>query len=115
MVFVLKTVISALIIAGASELAKRSNFWASILISLPLISILTLSWTYFENRNSQQVQALSTGILWAVIPSLIFFVALSCSLKFGLHYVLSLLTASGITACAYVSWVWILGRFGIQI
>ena len=113
--FVVKTLISALVIAGASEIAKRSNFWASILISLPLVSILTLTWVYFEQRSVEQVQNLSTGILWAVIPSLLFFVVLSGAIKFGMNFPLSLLISVASTAVAYTGWVWMLGKFGIQI
>jgi len=113
--FVLKTVISALVIAGASELAKQSSFWSSLLISLPLVSILTLSWVYFEQRNAEQVQNLSTGIVWAVIPSLLFFVVLSAALKNGISYPLSLTLSCISTFGAYVGWIWILGKFGIKI
>ncbi len=112
--FIIKTVISALIIAGASELAKHSSFWASILISLPLVSILTLSWVYLEQRNLELVQNLSTGILWAVIPSLLFFIALSAAIKLGMNFPISLLISIASTTVAYAGWIWILGKFGIQ-
>jgi uncharacterized membrane protein (GlpM family) len=115
MMFLVKTLISALVIAGASEIAKRSNFWSSILISLPLVSVLTLCWAYYEQRNLGQIQNLSMGILWAVIPSLLFFVVLSASLKYGVNFPMSLLISCCSTVVAYLVWIWLLGRLGIRI
>jgi uncharacterized membrane protein (GlpM family) len=113
MIFLIKVILSALIIAGASELSKKSNLWASIFISLPLISILTLSWVYFEQRNIEQVRSLSSGILWAVIPSLSFFILLSSALKFGFGYSVSLIASCIGTSVVYAGWMRLIEKFGL--
>jgi len=41
--FLLKTLISALLIAGASETAKRSPSLGAVIVSLPLTSILAMT------------------------------------------------------------------------
>jgi hypothetical protein len=47
MYFALKTLITALVIVGASELAKRSALASAILLSLPLTSILDIIGIYY--------------------------------------------------------------------
>ena len=113
--FFVKTLVSALIIAGASEVARRSNFWASILISLPLMSVLTIFWVYFEQKDSTQILELSNGILLAVIPSLLFFIVLSLSIRVGIGVPVSLFVAIASTAIGYFLWIRLLSRWGISI
>ena len=47
MIFLIKTILSALVIAGVSELAKKYSLLAALLASLPLTSILAFVWLYW--------------------------------------------------------------------
>ena len=73
MYFVLKTIISALIIVLVSEIAKKSSFLAAIIISIPLTSILAFIWLYWDTKDSQKVIDLSYGTIVMTIPSFVFF------------------------------------------
>lgn len=84
--FFIKTILSAVIIATASELGKRSSVLAAALIALPLTSILALSFLYLETKDLQKVSDLSYNIFWLVLPTLIFFVALPQLLKYGFDF-----------------------------
>src|SRR5437016_3037635 len=101
MLFSTKVVISALIIAGASELGKRSASIGAILVSLPLTSILTLTWLFLETRDVEKVRSLSVGIAWALLPSLIFFLTLPFLLKRGAGYFAALITACSVMSVCY--------------
>ncbi len=83
MYFLTKTLITALIVAGVSELAKRYTLWAALLASLPLTSILALIWTYADSKDSSKIIELSYSIFWLVLPSLAFFLILPFLLKQG--------------------------------
>jgi len=72
--FLLKTVITALIVAAVSELSRRYSLVAAALASLPLVSILAFIWIYLEDKNQQKLIGLSQEIFWLVFPSLVFFV-----------------------------------------
>lgn len=111
MYFALKVLISAAVIAGASELAKRSSLLAAVLVSLPLTSILALSWTYWDTRDSAKVAELSHGILWAILPSLLFFLVLPQLLKAGLGFAWSMLIACATMAGAYAGWLRLAAKF----
>jgi hypothetical protein len=111
---VLKLFISAGVITAASELAKRSTAFSALLISLPLISILSFTWTYWESKDALKVANLSTSTLLLVIPSLAFFVILPATIKMGLDYWLSLGISVLGTFVAYLLYWKILSAFGVN-
>ena len=113
MQFILKTLLSALVIALTSELAKRSPWFAALLISLPLTSILALYWLYHDTHDTLQVAALSQNIFWLVLPSLVLFIVLPWLLRNGWTFGPALGVACVSTAIAYSVMVAILQRFGI--
>ena len=115
MSFFLKIALSALIIVGASELAKRSAFAGAILVSLPLSSVLALSWLYSETKDVARVSSMATGIFWALLPSLILFIALPVLLKRGWGYWPALGASCAATAAGYAAYAAALTRFGVAL
>ena len=115
MEFLTKTIVSALIIAGVSELAKRFIPVAAILASLPLTSILAMIWLYRDTKDVQRISNLSTEIFWAVLPSLLFFLCLPFLLKVGIKFPWALAISGGIMFLGYTIYAFVLGRFGIRI
>lgn len=113
MYFLIKTLITAVVIAGVSELAKRWTPVAAILASLPLTSILAMIWLYHDTRDSAKVIELSNGIFWAVLPSLLFFVALPLLLRAGLKFGLGMILASAIMFVGYTVYVAVLRKLGV--
>ena len=115
MYFIIKIVISGLIIAGVSELAKRYTPLAAVLASLPMTSILAMIWLYRDTRDAGKVADLSVGIFWAVLPSMFFFVVLPLLLKMGWKFSWAMLASSVIMFLSYSLYVIILEKFGIKI
>ena len=113
MYFLLKVLISALIIAAASEVARRDAPLAAILASLPLTSLLAILWLYHDTRNGHLAGELATHIFWAVLPSLLFFVAFPWLLKTGLRFSFSLLLSVGIMVVGYTIYAAIIRRLGV--
>jgi hypothetical protein len=105
MYLVLKAVISGVIIAAASEAARRSTLLGAVLISLPLTSILAVIWLYRDTHDVEQVASLSWSILWVIVPSLVFFAALPLGLRSGLGFAVALTVACTLTALAYGLWI----------
>ena len=112
--YILKIALTAAIIVAISEIAKRSPFWAAALASLPLTSLLAFVWLHIETGDTQKIVALSQGIFWLVIPSLLLFILLPLLLRAGWGFWASLSTSSAATAAAYFGMVWLLGRFHIN-
>lgn len=115
MAFVIKVIISALLITSIAELGKRFSPLAAILASLPINSIIAIIWLYSETKDSQKIIDLSNGIFWGILPSLLFFVLLPIFLKAGLNFPVALLLASLIMAVAYFVYVFVLNRLGVKL
>jgi hypothetical protein len=115
MYLVVKALLSGLVIAVASEAARRWTLLGAILISLPLTSILALAWLYVDTRDAQQVIDLSWSILWVVVPSLVFFIALPLLLRSGIVFAPALLLACAITAVAYAAWIGVARALGLSV
>jgi drug/metabolite transporter (DMT)-like permease len=113
--FLAKILLSALITASVSELGKRSGLLAAILASLPLTSILALTWLYLDTGDAERVQSLSFGIFWAVLPSLLFFVVFPLLLKRGMAFAPALGLACLVMAGTYTLYTWALNRLGIGV
>jgi len=113
--YAIKIGLSALILVAIAEVAKRSTFWAAALASLPLTSLLAFIWLYIDTGDTHRIAALSSGIFWLVLPSLLLFVLLPMLLRSGLGFWFSLLTASAATALAYLGMIKLLALFDIEL
>lgn len=113
--YVLKIVLSAVVLVAVAEIAKRSSFWGAALASLPLTSLLAFVWLFLDSGEVQKVAALSQGIFWLVLPSLVLFVALPLLLRIGVGFWLSLAFSCLATAVAYLGMVKLLGMFGVRL
>lgn len=85
-----KILISAVIIALATELSNYHRILAAILISMPIISILSFIWIYLDTQDTQKISLMSIDIVWYVTASLPFFFILPQLIKMGLSFWLSL-------------------------
>ena len=101
MYLLLKTLLTALVVAATSEVARRSSLFAAVIASLPLTSILAFIWLYYDTRDIQKVSELSISILWLVIPSLIFFIVFPVCVKAGLSFVPALIAACVLMSAGY--------------
>jgi uncharacterized membrane protein (GlpM family) len=116
MLYVLKVFLSAVVIVGVTELSKRANsFWAGVLASLPLVSLLAFIWLYVETKDNDKIISLSWSIFWLVIPSLSLFATLPMLLKRGLNFPLALGLAMLVMIAAYLVTAAVLRRFGVNI
>lgn len=115
MQFIIKIIVSAILIASISELGKRYTLFASIFASLPLLSVLAFIWLYRETHDIQKVINLSHGILWVVIPSLLLFIALPLFLKAGFDFYKALFLSCLITSGGYWVYLFILNKLGVNI
>lgn len=115
MIIIIKTIISALLITLINEVSKRNLLFAAVIASLPIISVMALCWTYWENRNLNQISQLSIDIFYMVLPSLFFFISLPIFIKLKLSFINSTALASLVTIVAYGLMILILKAINIQL
>ncbi len=113
--FLLKVLISSLVIAGVSEIAKRNTFVAALFASLPFTSLLALVWLYYDTHDTGKIIELCHGIFWMVIPSLAFFVLLPVILKSGVKFWWALMVASIATSIVYSIFVFFIRKIGVNM
>ncbi len=113
--YLVKLLLSAVVIVVVSELSKRSTTLGALLASLPLVSILAMIWLHIETGDNAKIAELAGGIFWLVLPSLALFVILPAMLRAGWSFWASLGIASAVTVLLYVAELWLLPRFGVDL
>ena len=88
--FLVKVVVSGLLIAGVSTLAKHFPKWAALLTALPMITFLSLIWIYLENKDLKLLETYTKDVLIWTLPSLFFFAAAIALFRTSLPFFVSL-------------------------
>lgn len=81
---VTKYLVTAGLVVLISEIAKSSDRLGSLVASLPLVTLLTLFWLYFEKQSAEKIANHAYYTFWYVIPTLPMFIVFPWFLgKFG--------------------------------
>lgn len=97
MQILIKSVLSVMIILGATALARRFPSLAGLIGVMPLTGALVLVWVHLENNGRQEImEDFARGALWGILPSILFFLAALFCLKKNLPLPLVLLISFGI-------------------
>lgn len=113
--YIVKIVISAILVVAISEISKRSSLLGALLASIPLVSVLAMIWLYIDTKDVDRVAGLASSIFWLVLPSLALFIALPLLLKQGYNFYLSMAASIMITIGCYWLMVTLLDRVGIEL
>ncbi len=113
--YIVKVIISAILIVAISEISKRSSLIGAVLASVPLVSVLAMIWLYIDTKDVGKVAALASGIFWLVLPSLALFIALPLLLKQGINFYLSMGVSVLLTIGCYWLMLTVLDRVGIEL
>lgn len=90
MFYIIKLLISAGLIVLITEVAKNNVILGGLIKSLPLVSLLSIMWLYFENKDTQLISDLSISTIWFVISTLPMFYIFSKLLNQGVNFFVSL-------------------------
>ena len=112
---VLKAALSGILIAVASEVARRWPGWGALIVSLPLVSLLTFIWLWVDTRDNGRIAELSQSTFWFFLPSMPLFLLLPAMLRSGVSFWLALLIAAAVTIGLYWGMALIGPRVGIRL
>ena len=107
-----KGIFSGAVIVAASELAKKSTIFGALVISLPLASIMSMTWLYNDTKDNEQVADFAESILWLVIPSMVLFLILPFLLRRGWEFESAMGLGIVLTIMAYAAGIGIAKSFG---
>lgn len=105
----LKAVISGLLIAAASEVARRYAGLGALIASLPLVSVLGMIWLWRDTGDPRRLADHAQATLWYVLPSLPMFVLIPVLLRAGLGFWPSLALGCALTFGLYLLMLRVVG------
>jgi hypothetical protein len=103
----LKFIISGFLIAFASWLSGRKPILAGFIISLPLMSMLAILFSYLEYRDMSRVNEFAASIIVAVPLSLLFFVPFLLNRWFKMNFLMTFGTGLLLVIGAFLIHSWI--------
>ena len=106
MTFIIKVLISALLIGAISEIAKRNPTMGALVASLPLVSILAVIWLWRETQDPVLIASHLTSTFWLVLPSLPMFLLIPMLLRSGMGFWGALLAGILLTIALYGVGIW---------
>jgi len=114
MQYLTKVLISALIIVLVSEVSKRNSWLGAVIVSLPIVSILSMVWLYRDTKDVEKVVELSNGVFWLVLPSLLLFLLFPVLVKVGLGFYQALAASSISMIAGYFLMLKLLESLGVK-
>ncbi|MFN3575035.1 MAG: DUF3147 family protein [Phenylobacterium sp.] len=111
----LKAAISGVIIALASEVARRFSGWGALIASLPLVSILGMIWLWRDTSDPQRLADHAQATFWFVLPSLPMFLLVPLLLRRGVGFWPALLGGCALTVVLYIAMTALLTRSGVKL
>lgn len=112
---VVKAAISGVLIAAASETARKWPGFGALIISLPLTSVLAMIWLWGDTRDPARLADHAIGTLWFIAPSVPMFMLIPFMLRSGWGFYPSLIAGCLLTVMLYLLMVWIGPRFGLKL
>jgi hypothetical protein len=112
---VVKAVVSGILIAAISEIAKRSPGFGALVASLPLVSVLGMIWLWRDKPDAENMAAHAGATFWYVLPSLPMFLLIPALLRNGVGFWVALALGCALTIGLYLAMAWVGPRFGLRL
>jgi hypothetical protein len=97
-----------------SELAKRSDRLGGFISALPLMTLLTLLWLYFENQSDEKIANHAYYTFWYVIPTLPMFLLFPYLLpRIGFWFTLA--SCVGLTVLCFGLFALLVRNIGVEL
>jgi hypothetical protein len=111
----IKALISGIIVAAVSEIAKRYPGFGGLIASLPLVSILGMLWLWREKPDAANMAAHAQGTFWFVLPSLPMFLTIPAMLRAGFNFYVALAVGCALTILLYLGMIALAPKLGIRL
>lgn len=98
--FIIKIFVSACIIATVSEIAKKFPSVGGLIAAMPITTLLSMIWIYYENKDLNIISNFLFSVLIGTFISFIFFVAAIFFIKKGMNFYLTIFLSTIILGAA---------------
>lgn len=110
-----KAALSGVIVAAASEVARRWPGLGALIVSLPLVSLLAMLWLWHDTHDPLRLADHAQGTFWFVLPSLPMFLLVPYLLRQGMSFWLALLAGCVLTVALYFAMLAAGPRLGLKL
>lgn len=111
----LKAALSGVIVAAASEVARRWPGWGALIVSLPLVSILAMLWLWRDTHDTERLAVHVQSTFWFVLPSLPMFLLIPAMLRSGHSFWVALAAGCVLTIALYLMMIGVGPKFGLKL
>lgn len=111
----IKAALSGIIVAIVSEVARRNAGLGGLIVSLPLVSLLTFIWLWRDTGDVDRIAELSRSAFWFFLPSMPLFLVFPALLRAGLGFWLALGLACALTVALYWGMTLAAPRLGLRL
>lgn len=111
---VVKYLVTAGVVVAVSEFAKRSDKLGALIASLPLVTLLVLTWLYVEKQPTEKIANHAYYTFWYVIPTLPMFLAFPWLLP-RLGFWPTMGVSVIVTIACFWAFALLVQRFGIEL
>lgn len=112
---VIKAALSGLLIGIVSEIAKRNPAIGAVVLSLPLISLVSFIWVWKDTGDELRIASLAESTFWFILPTLPMFLILPALIRHGVGFWTTLAVCCALTVGLYLLTAWAAGKLGINI
>ncbi len=109
-----KYLVTAALVVLISEIAKRSERLGALIAALPLVTLLTLLWLYFEKQPAERITNHAWYTFWYALSTLPMF-ALFPPMHRAWGFWGALVGSALLTIACFVVLAWVTRRFGVEL
>jgi len=113
--FVVRVLISAVLIALIALIGRRWPGAGGIIASIPLVSTLGMIWLWHDTQDRELVASYATAAFWYFLPTVPMFLLIPALLRSGTGFWVSLAAGLGLTVFLYLITAAMLARFDVRI
>lgn len=103
MFFFIKILVSAVIIGGVTEVARRFPTYGGIIVALPLVSLLSVFWLAVQGQTVPQLSRFIWGVVIGLPATIVMLVCIYVALRITNHLMLALVI--GVTSWLLVLFI----------
>lgn len=115
MEFLVRAVLSGIIVAAVALIARKSAAAAALIVSLPILSILAMIWIWRDTGNPERLASHAEATFFYVLPTLPMFLLMPWMLRHGQNFWLALLAGCTVTFLLYLVTIAVAVRFGVRL
>jgi hypothetical protein len=113
--FLIRALLSGLIVALISIVARKSPNLGGLIASIPLVSTLGMVWLWRDTQDAKLVADYVQSAFWYFLPSMPMFLVIPALLRGGVNFWVALAAGCVLTIVLYLITIQIAARFGVTL